>query len=106
MGHHLPAPGAGLSLGMGIGIELGKELSYGKQTQSHHEGLVPIIAGAKISRSEDPGHGHLGRLLAVPEDPEFCFTGEDLPATQEAGLAAPEGQSIVPEHTLRGKIQL
>jgi hypothetical protein len=95
---HLASSGGGLCLLVGMGIELREELLQRQQAQRHQEGLVAVVPRTPVPWAEGFRHGNLGDLLAIAEDAEFGFAGEDLAASQKAGVAAFPADAVVAQH--------
>ena len=83
---HLAATGEGVVLR--IGIQLGEVRLHRSHPKGEHEGLVAVIPGPEVARTENPGERDLWDFLPVPGHPEFCFAGQDLLAGQKARLTA------------------
>jgi len=97
MAVHLTACRHGLAGGVGVGVELSEILLDGQQADRHHQRLVPIVSTAEITGLELAGEGQLGHLLAVSEDAELGFAGQDLFPTQKRRFPADAGQSVIME---------
>ncbi len=88
MRYHRPSAGSGFRGGVGMGIKLGKEGFGCCQSQSKGQRLIPIVAGTKIARPEEAGHGDLRNLFAIAKDPKLCPAAHYLGPTQQADFAA------------------
>jgi len=55
--------------------------------------------------AERTRHGELRDFLAVAEDPEFCFAGEDFLTADQAGLTAAKRDTIVLDDALARELR-
>jgi hypothetical protein len=110
MAVHLAARRVRVSFDVGVGVKLGEEFGPPKFAECCHKGLIPVIAGTKITGFEGMSGCKLGNFLAVAEDAEFGSSTHHLASAQEAGVAAFTSQSIIlQDFFLRqriGRIQL
>src|SRR5437867_325794 len=92
---HRPPGRPGIVGHIGIGIQLVEEFLERSDSRSEDERLIAIVAGAPVALAERAGHGQLRHFLAIAEDAEFCFAGEDFFAADQTRLAAAKGDTIV-----------
>ena len=69
-----------------MGIELGKEFSLGKLSQSRHKRLIAVVAGAKITPIEGAGGCQLSQFFAVAKNAEFSPSAHYIAPTQQTHL--------------------
>jgi len=82
---------------------LGKELVKRVLTNGEHEGLITVVAGAKITRLERPGHSNLCQLFAITKNAELRLAAQHFAAADQAGLAAAVRQTIIGENIIPHK---
>jgi hypothetical protein len=95
MSVHLPSGGGGIGRHVGVGVKLREIFLDGHDAGSKGEGLVPVIAGAKVALAKGFGHGDLGQLFAVAEDAEFGFAAQHLAPANQARLAAFGAEPVI-----------
>src|SRR5438105_3532343 len=90
---------------VGIGIELGEQLVERPHPRCEDERLIAVVTGAPVALAKRARHGQLGDFFAVAENPEFGLAGEDLFASDQAGLPAAEGDAIVLDDALASELR-
>src|SRR5581483_1603640 len=85
---------------IGIRVELREKFIERRRTCGEHEGLIAVIAGAKITVAERARHRQLRDFLAIAENAELRLAGENLFPADEARLAAAVRHTIVIDDAL------
>jgi hypothetical protein len=91
---------------IGVSIQLGKKFLDVAHPQYKGQGLVSIVAGAKIAWLVTFRQGNLGHFLAVAKDAELGFAAEDFTTADQAGLPAFVCQAVIFQYILALKISL
>ena len=91
---------SGIMLNAGIAVQLCKEFLCGKQSGSHHEGLVTVITRPPVPDPELLCKCYLGNLFSVAEDTKFCLAGKHLFPACNAEVPAQAGKPVIRQHLL------
>src|SRR5688572_19660242 len=98
MPRHRAATEGGFGRDVRVSVKLSEESFDREQAERKHQRLIAIISGTEIAFLEGVGEGELRDFLAVAENSEFRFAGEDFAPAQQTALPASEGCAVVAQH--------
>jgi hypothetical protein len=85
-----------------IGVKLSEKFGPAQFTQRSHKRLVTVITRPKIAPLKSVCGSYLRKLFTVAEDAKFSSSAHHVFATQQAGLSALTGYSVIGQDNIPG----